>query len=87
MDPTLHAAIHEFLPQRKGMMRYMSMQGVLGSFVRTLAPGMVSPTKDLAKVLTDLAVGDGKLLEGKGVDGQGRTLSNLGMRRLAGLDG
>lgn len=46
---------------------------------------MVSPTKDLGRVLCELALGDGKPLEGKGVSGEGRTLNNVGMRRLAGL--
>lgn len=52
---------------------------------RTTWPGMVSPTKDLGRVLCELALGDGKPLEGKGVSGEGRTLNNVGMRRLAGL--
>ena len=86
VDPTLHKEVHDFLPQRKGIMRFVSMQGVLGSVIRGVAPSMVSPTKDLARVLTDLAMGDGAKLEGKGVDGEGRTISNVGMRRLAGLD-
>jgi hypothetical protein len=48
---------------------------------------MISPTKDLARVLTELAMGDGAPLQGKGVDGEGRTIANVGMRRLAGLGG
>jgi hypothetical protein len=53
--------------------------------LRAVAKGMISPTKDLSRVLTDLAMGNGEPLEGKGIDGEGRTISNVGMRRLAGI--
>lgn len=46
---------------------------------------MISPTKDLASVLTGLASSDGAALEGKGVEGEGRTINNIGMRRLAAI--
>jgi hypothetical protein len=86
VDPTMHEEILQFLPERKGIMRFVSMQGVLGSVLRNTYAPMVSPTRDLARVLTELAAGNGKALEGKGVDGEGRTISNVGMRRLGGLD-
>lgn len=57
----------------------------LAPVLRGLSSGMVSPTKDLSRVLTELAMGDGKALEGHGVEGEGRTISNVGMRRLAGI--
>jgi len=47
--------------------------------------GMLSPTRDLGRVLTDLAVGDGEPLVGPGVSGEGRTVNNAAMRRLAGI--
>ena len=53
--------------------------------VRTFMPGMVSPTRDLGRVMTDLAMSDGERLEGSGVSGDGRTLNNRGFRRIAGL--
>ena len=46
---------------------------------------MVSPTRELGQVLVDLAMGGGQPLEGKGVSGEGRTLSNAVVRRLAGI--
>ncbi len=61
-----------------------AVEGLLPVF-RGLVPSMISPTRDLAKVLTDLAMGDGAPLQGKGVDGEGRTVSNVGMRALAGI--
>lgn len=62
---------------------------ILGSIFfppsRLLIPSMMSPTRDLGRVLCELALGDGKPLEGQGISGEGRTLSNAAMRRLAGI--
>jgi len=44
---------------------------------------MVSPTKELGQVLVDLAMSDGRPLQGKGVLDESRTISNVGIRRLA----
>ena len=44
---------------------------------------MVSPTKELGQVLVELALSDGEPLEGEGVRDEGRTISNVGIRRLA----
>ena len=55
------------------------------SAVRMFKQSFISPTKDLGRVLTDLAMGDGKPLSGVGISGDGRTISNVAMRRLAGI--
>jgi nucleoside-diphosphate-sugar epimerase len=52
---------------------------------RAAYKNMVSPTKDLGRVLTELAMGNGEPLEGKGIEGEGRTITNAGFRRLAGI--
>jgi uncharacterized protein YbjT (DUF2867 family) len=56
----------------------------LPAFRATYKDG-VSPTKDLGRVLTDLAMGSGEPLEGKGIEGEGRIITNAGFRRLAGI--
>lgn len=67
----------------KGLRR---LEGVVIPVMRMLYPGMVSPTKDLGAVLTQLAVGDGERLEeGPGVSGEGRTIGNVRLRKMAGL--
>lgn len=58
---------------------------VLAPVVRRFWTAGVSPTRELGKVLTELAAGDGERLEGKGVEGNGRTVTNVGFRRLAGI--
>ena len=53
---------------------------------RGVVPGMVSPTRPLAEALVKLATGGGGKVEGiKGVEGQGRVVSNVGLRALVGL--
>lgn len=60
--------------------------GILGPLLRTLVPSQVSPTNALAKVLVELATGDGNpLAPGTGVEAEGRTLRSVGILRLAGL--
>lgn len=61
------------------------MVPALRPVMRGLWNNMVSPTRELGQVLVDLAMGDEKPLEGKGVSGEGRTLSNVALRRLAGI--
>ena len=53
---------------------------------RALYKDMISPTKELGDALVALASGNGEALpEGPGISGEGRTLSNVALRRLAGL--
>ncbi|KAI9786690.1 MAG: hypothetical protein M1839_006241 [Geoglossum umbratile] len=56
---------------------------VIAPIMMQLAPGRMSPTGELAKVLADLAIGDGEPLPaGTGVEDEGRLLRNVGIRRL-----
>lgn len=85
VDPTYNdPEINNYIPNRKGYERVV--QFALMPILRGVMSSMVSPTADLAKVLVNLAMGDGKPLDGTGITGEGRTISNVGMRRLAGLD-
>jgi hypothetical protein len=83
IDTAFHSEIHDWMPKRKGMEKLVDSR--LLPILRYTWGGMISPTKDLARVLTELASGDGAPLEGKGVEGEGRTINNVGMRRLAGI--
>lgn len=46
--------------------------------------GMHSPTGELARVLVEMAVGDGEPVTVKGVEAGGRTIPNIALRRLGG---
>ena len=83
VDTAYHPEVLQWRPGRQGLTK-LTEKGLL-PILRVAMPGMVSPTKELSKVLTDLAMGSGEPLEGKGVEGEGRTISNVGMRRLAGI--
>jgi hypothetical protein len=83
VDPSRNPEIKPFIPALKPWIKVATT--VIGPGVRTFYPPMVSPTKELGKVLVELAMGDGKSLEGKGIDGEGRTLANVALRKLAGL--
>ncbi|KAI0164739.1 hypothetical protein GGR57DRAFT_450431 [Xylariaceae sp. FL1272] len=46
---------------------------------------MVTPTKPLGKILTELAMSKGEPLQGKDIHMEGRLVSNVAIRRMAGL--
>ncbi|KAF8849321.1 hypothetical protein BDZ45DRAFT_634496 [Acephala macrosclerotiorum] len=85
VDPKEHTEIHEFVPKKQGFAK-MAESALLPP-LRMLLPRMMSPTRELGKVLTELALGEGKAFPEKdeGVSGEGRTLNNVAQRRLAGL--
>jgi hypothetical protein len=59
---------------------------VLGGFFERVWKSFVIPTPKLAKVCLDLATGDGKpLVDGVGIEAEGRLVRNTGLRRLAGM--
>lgn len=83
VDPSAHGEIDGFVPQKKGIERVF--QSVLLPGIKAVMPSMLSPTRDLGRYLSELAMGDGGALSGVGVEGEGRTVTNAGFRRLAGL--
>ncbi|KAE9378449.1 hypothetical protein N431DRAFT_541902 [Stipitochalara longipes BDJ] len=85
VDPTFHTEVHEYIPRRAGLMGLF--EKVALPPLRAGLPSMISPTKDLGRVLVELASGDGAVHSEKesGVSGEGRTLNNAAMRRLAGI--
>jgi hypothetical protein len=84
VDPKFHEEIHPWIPKLKPAGKAVGYP-VAFAVLRTVNPGLISPTRELGRVLVELAVRDGQPLSGAGVDAGGRTISNLGMRRLAGL--
>jgi len=84
VDPAKHQEIHEFLPEKGGVRKVA--EGLLVPVMRGLMPRMMSPTRELGKVLMELAMGEGGAFEEEeGVTGEGRTFSNVKLRKLAGL--
>lgn len=85
VDPTYHEEVKPYIPQRTGIMGAFEKAAL--PVLRPLLPSMISPTRELGKVLVELACGDGAAhKEGEsGVSGEGRTLNNAAMRRIAGI--
>lgn len=84
VDSKNDPAILPFTSGRKSFMKH-SVEVVLGPVFRAALPSQCSPTQQLGKVIAELAMSEGKPLEGSGVSGEGRTIANVGLRRLAGL--
>jgi hypothetical protein len=72
--------IHPFLPPKKGLKK---VYNYLLPTVKTLYPSIITPSRDLAKIMVELGIGDGDKLDGEGIDGEGRTISNKALGRLA----
>jgi len=83
VDASAHPEIHKFMPQRSGLQK--GMEEVLIGALRVVMKSMISPTRELGKVATDLSSGDGEPLKGTGIEDEGRILSNVAIRRLAGI--
>ncbi|KAJ6609354.1 hypothetical protein B0H10DRAFT_2166342 [Mycena sp. CBHHK59/15] len=63
---------------------YRLVDTIVAPLLRNLMPSQVSPTDVLAKVLVDLATGDGSPLPpGSGIEAEGRTVQSIGIRRFA----
>ncbi|GAD98533.1 hypothetical protein AN3421.2 [Paecilomyces variotii No. 5] len=85
IDAHNHPEVQKAISSRANQQTFAkkAVNAGLGPVMRCLYPGIVSPTPDLGRFLTDLAMGDGKPLSGDGVSGEGRTVSNKAFRRIA----
>lgn len=81
VDSSQHAEIKEFVPQRTGFLKLVEMG--FSPVVRAVGRNLYTPTREMGKVVTELMLGNGEKLEGSGVI-EGRTLSNIGLRRMGG---
>lgn len=85
VDPVADPAVTEAtkVKRRTGTRKF---EPLLVPIFRAVYPSMMSPTKELGRVLTDLALKDGeRMRDGPGVSGEGRTISNVALRKMGGL--
>ena len=85
IDHTENHAALEHARKTRNQIWLKMIDNLLTPTIAKFWPNVWTPTMDTAKVMTDLALGDGQPLLGEGVIGHGRTLRNFGVRRLAGL--
>ena len=83
VDPSAHPQIHPFIP--KLPLWKSTISAGLVPVLNNVWKNGVSPTADLGRYLTELAMGDGDQLEGDGIEGDGRIVNNRAFRRLAGI--
>lgn len=81
VDPQKDIETHPFLPKHGGLQG--RLEGIMWPAARVLAPSMHSPTEELGKAFIKLVTGDGEPMVGKGVTGEGRTLGNIALKRVA----
>ena len=83
VDPSHHPEIQAFIPAQDGISKKAAK--FMAPAIMAVFKDMRTPTENVGQVLSDLAVGDGAPIQGKGVHSEGRTLENSAFRRLAGL--
>ncbi|KAI9720938.1 MAG: hypothetical protein M1828_005508 [Chrysothrix sp. TS-e1954] len=84
VDDKGHQEVEEAMKHRQeGFLK--KAEEPVRALMRPMIPSYMSPTVQLGDALVMLASGDGKPLEGSGIEGEGRIVRNAGLRRLAGL--
>ena len=84
VDGTSQPEIWEPIRQRRSFGWNLMMTALIPPF-NLFYKNMMSPTPELGRVLTELALMDGEALSGKGVEAEGRLVRNIGLRRMGGL--
>lgn len=79
VDWTSHPEIHPFLP------KLPMYRKVMFPLLNTVYKSLMTPTQPMGKVFTELAMSKGGPLEGDGIGMNGTMVSNVAIRRMAGL--
>ncbi|RMZ73911.1 nucleoside-diphosphate-sugar epimerase [Pyrenophora seminiperda CCB06] len=79
VDEGQHPEIHPFIPKQPFFKKALLVP------MRPLFQSFLTPTREMGKIMTELAMSKGEPLEGKDVSMGGRTVPNVAIRRLAGL--
>jgi len=75
-----HPEIHPFAPVGSLPAYRKVLLGPIGMW-----KNMMTPTKPMGKIFTELALSQGKPLDGNDIQMEGRLLPNVAIRRLAGI--
>lgn len=79
VDWSAHPEIHPFIPKQE------MWKKALLPVLNTTWKSIMSPTREMGKVMTELAMSRGEPLEGSGMEMEGRLLTNIALRRMGGL--
>lgn len=78
VDYREHTEIHPFIPHQ-ALYKRAFLTGL------NVYKSMLTPTRQMGKVFTELAMSRGEPVEGRDVQMEGRLLPNVAIRRLSGL--
>ncbi|KAF2854491.1 hypothetical protein T440DRAFT_415744 [Plenodomus tracheiphilus IPT5] len=79
VDPTGHPEIHPFIPHQAASKR------LLVAGLGVVYQSMLTPTRPMGRIMTELAISNGEPLEGSDAGMAGRLVPNAALRRMAGL--
>jgi hypothetical protein len=79
VDWSAQPEIHAFIPPQPAWKRSMLAP------LNVVWKGMMTPTRPMGRVFTELAMSKGERLEGSGIEMDGTLLRNEAIRRLSGL--
>jgi hypothetical protein len=79
VDWTKHPAIHPFIPKQEWWKKAMMPPLNVGY------KSLMTPTQPLGRIMTELAMSKGEPLQGNGIEMEGTLLTNVAIRRMAGL--
>lgn len=79
VDWTKHPAIHPFIPPQE------TYKKMLIAPMNLVYKAMMTPAKEMGRVMTELAMSRGEALKGTDIGMEGRLVSNVAIRRMAGL--
>lgn len=78
VDSTNHPEIRPFIPKQE------TYKGVVIAAVNPFWKNLMTPTRNMGKVMTELAMSRGEPLEGPTVGMEGRLIPNIHLRRMGG---
>lgn len=79
VDWTAQPEIHPFMPSQPAWKSHLLAP------LNVVWKGLMTPTRPMGRVFTELAMSKGEKLEGSGVEMEGTLLRNAAIRRLSGL--
>jgi hypothetical protein len=79
VDCTKHPEIHPFIPQQEWWKK------VLIPPLNVAYKSLMTPTRPMGRIMTELAMSNGAPLQGSGIEMEGTLITNAAFRRMAGL--
>jgi hypothetical protein len=79
VDCSKHPEIHPFIPKQEWWKNMMIPP------LNVAYKSIMTPTQPMGRIMTELAMSNGQLLQGSGIEMEGTLMTNTALRRMAGL--